>query len=317
MALAIQNHLRGGAFLYDEQTPVQQGYDGDGFGVIAKFLDVKSGYCVHFASTMAVMARTLGIPARVAVGFLPGTQDTGGRWHISLRDAHAWPELYFEGAGWVRFEPTPASRTGAVPTWTVPAAVPTGPSAATVPAPAASAPAASSQAAQDAAARSAARRASGSAGWRIPWELPVVVALLVGLAAAPLVSRSVVRRRRWQRASGPAERAEAAWTDLVEQVGDLGIGVPASATPRQVGERLSTTGQDAAVRRLVSAVEQCRYAAPTALAVEDGLPGDVRTVVHALAAARPRSATWRWRLLPASGLAHLRAAQRRLLPSRR
>src|SRR3712207_9387142 len=65
---------------------------------------------------MAVMARTLGIPSRVAVGFLPGTLGSDGRtWTVSLQDAHAWPELYFQGYGWIRFEPTPSQRTIGAP----------------------------------------------------------------------------------------------------------------------------------------------------------------------------------------------------------
>jgi hypothetical protein len=68
------------------------------------------------------MARTVGIPARVAVGYLRGTiQDDGSR-VVGAHDAHAWPELYFHGTGWVPFEPTPAARTGSAPTWTVPPA---------------------------------------------------------------------------------------------------------------------------------------------------------------------------------------------------
>ncbi len=63
---------------------------------------------------MAVMARVIGIPARMAVGFLKpslveGTDDV---WEYSAHDLHAWPELYFDGFGWVRFEPTPGDRGG-------------------------------------------------------------------------------------------------------------------------------------------------------------------------------------------------------------
>ena len=66
-ALAIQNALANGSFSYDEQTPAEQGYDGDGLGVIATFLRVKAGYCIHYASTMAVMARLEGIPVGTPV----------------------------------------------------------------------------------------------------------------------------------------------------------------------------------------------------------------------------------------------------------
>ena len=79
----------------------------------------RKGYCEQFAASMALMARLAGIPSRVSVGFLPGRQN-GDRWEVSIRDMHAWPELYFTGYGWVRFEPTPGSVTGSAPPWTVP-----------------------------------------------------------------------------------------------------------------------------------------------------------------------------------------------------
>ena len=72
---------------------------------------------------MVMMARAKGIPARMALGFLPGTQEEG-LYTVRSSDAHAWPELYFPGAGWLRFEPTPAVRTGSAPTYTIPAAAP-------------------------------------------------------------------------------------------------------------------------------------------------------------------------------------------------
>ena len=95
---------------------------GSGGDALEKFLAPtgRVGYCEQFASAMAVMARSLRIPARVAVGFLsadpvPGQADV---WEFSTRDLHAWPELYFEGVGWVIFEPTPAEQTGRAPGYT-------------------------------------------------------------------------------------------------------------------------------------------------------------------------------------------------------
>ncbi|MER5364908.1 DUF3488 and transglutaminase-like domain-containing protein [Streptomyces sp. NPDC002722] len=84
---------------------------GTGSAAITRFLKEKQGFCVHFSFAMAAMARTLGIPARVAVGFTPGTGQPDGSVSVGLRDAHAWPELYFEGVGWTRFEPTPTRGT--------------------------------------------------------------------------------------------------------------------------------------------------------------------------------------------------------------
>ena len=129
--MAIQKYLRSGEFTYSLQAPVQGGYDGNGLSVLADFLAVKSGYCIHFASAMAVMARAEGIPSRIAVGYAPGrlTGDTVAvvgqgslpEYEVDARDAHAWPELYFQGLGWVPFEPTPSR--GVVPDY---ASVPAG-----------------------------------------------------------------------------------------------------------------------------------------------------------------------------------------------
>ncbi|MFD7440448.1 DUF3488 and DUF4129 domain-containing transglutaminase family protein [Streptomyces sp. NPDC059909] len=95
-----------GGFSYSTQVESGGGVQG-----ISRFLKAKEGFCVHFSFSMAAMARTLGIPARVAVGFTPGSPVAGGAMSVSNRDAHAWPELYFEGAGWTRFEPTPTRGT--------------------------------------------------------------------------------------------------------------------------------------------------------------------------------------------------------------
>ena len=68
----------------------------------------RSGFCQHFAGGMAVMLRTLGIPARVAVGYTGGRFDTGiDRYVVLDRDAHSWVEVYFPGQGWLPFDPTP------------------------------------------------------------------------------------------------------------------------------------------------------------------------------------------------------------------
>ena len=110
-------------FTYSLQSPVQGGYDGNGLSVLADFLEQKSGYCIHYASAMAVMARLEGIPSRIAVGYAPGRltgatvtvagQGALSEYEVDARDAHAWPELYFQGLGWVPFEPTPSR--GVVP----------------------------------------------------------------------------------------------------------------------------------------------------------------------------------------------------------
>lgn len=73
------------------------------------FLETKKGYCTYFATAMAVMARTAGIPARVATGYGMQYQDRNGTWVVLQSNAHAWVECYFENYGWITFDPTPGA----------------------------------------------------------------------------------------------------------------------------------------------------------------------------------------------------------------
>jgi transglutaminase-like putative cysteine protease len=68
--------------------------------------DGRQGYCDYYASSFVVMARSLGIPARLATGYALGERRADGRYLMTARNAHAWPEVYFGGYGWVEFEPT-------------------------------------------------------------------------------------------------------------------------------------------------------------------------------------------------------------------
>ncbi|MBV9848473.1 MAG: transglutaminase domain-containing protein [Armatimonadetes bacterium] len=75
----------------------------------------RRGYCDLFSSSMAVLCRVAGIPARVATGFAPGEQD-GREFNLRVMDKHAWTEVYFPGEGWLAFDPTAGARTdGSVP----------------------------------------------------------------------------------------------------------------------------------------------------------------------------------------------------------
>jgi transglutaminase-like putative cysteine protease len=100
-AKALQDYFRDN-FTYNVQ--VSPGHDAN---AMDQFLSSRQGYCEQFAGTYAAMARSLGLPARVAVGFTAGTADAEGRWHVTGKEAHAWPEVYLSGYGWVAFEPTP------------------------------------------------------------------------------------------------------------------------------------------------------------------------------------------------------------------
>jgi len=89
---------------FDYSLEIQGGH---GNNAIESFLINRVGYCEQFAGTYAAMMRSLGHPARVAVGFTPGLTDGGGRYSVLGQNAHAWPEVWFDGLGWVPFEPTP------------------------------------------------------------------------------------------------------------------------------------------------------------------------------------------------------------------
>jgi transglutaminase-like putative cysteine protease len=80
---------------------------GHGESAIEAFLRQKVGYCEQFAATFAAMARSLGIPARVAVGYTQGLDQGDGSRSVLGKNSHAWPEIWFDGLGWVPFEPTP------------------------------------------------------------------------------------------------------------------------------------------------------------------------------------------------------------------
>ncbi|MEX0989676.1 MAG: DUF3488 and transglutaminase-like domain-containing protein [Actinomycetota bacterium] len=105
-AFEIQERLRSptSGFRYDDgyETP-------DGRDPLVDFLSQsKRGFCQQFAGTMAVMLRSIGIPARVAVGFTTGVAIGVGRYEVSTDNAHAWVEVFFPNYGWLAFEPTPS-----------------------------------------------------------------------------------------------------------------------------------------------------------------------------------------------------------------
>jgi transglutaminase-like putative cysteine protease len=315
----LQQWLRSsGNFVYNTDVADTLG-DANGLEAISRFIDTRQGYCVHFASTMAVMARQLNIPSRVAVGFTAGTFDKKtGRNIVTLHDAHAWPELYFQGVGWVRFEPTPGGARTPSPGFTqntgignnaptipgqTPTTAPTGP------------PGPQSLRAKEQELLGAlgnpsnANRPSGPVAV-VTQELPILpVGLTIGvllLGLVPLSARAWVRRRRWRRATSPAALAAATWAELLDTLLDYGYEWPASDPPRKGAVRLAEergfTGESyEALRRLAAATERARYA--TELGAVGDLRSDVETIRATLAAQASRVERLRARFLPRSARA--------------
>lgn len=305
-----------GGFTYDTKVS-----SGSGTEAITRFLQDKEGFCVHFSFSMAAMARTLGIPARVAVGFTPGTSRTDGSMSVGLQDAHAWPELYFEGVGWTRFEPTPSR--GSVPDYTRPQTTPDGPTSPAQPSTEASAPASAAPRASDSC--PAQLRRQGECGGPVEQGVaaptdggtPVSTAIGTGLAVLvvlvvpllPLLWRTRARARRLgsggRTSADAVSRTLAAWLELTDTAWDYGIGPDDSQTPRKAAARIVRLGRlegeaADAVRRVAGAVEQVLYAPEPKPGT--GLAADVRRVREGLAAGAGRSAKLRALLAPRSSV---------------
>ncbi|WP_369143763.1 DUF3488 and DUF4129 domain-containing transglutaminase family protein [Streptomyces sp. R44] len=306
---------RDGGFRYDVDVE-----SGTGVQAISRFLKDKEGFCVHFSFSMAAMARSLGIPARVAVGFMPGTTQTDGSLSVGIRDAHAWPELYFEGAGWTRFEPTPSR--GSTPSYTqanTPSGTATGPaqpqqSASAQPSAAPSAPESCTpqmkklgDCGPDAAVAGASSDGSGP-DLRTVLLVSLAVLLLVALPLLPLFWRTRVRSRRLGPGGGGAL---AVWEEINDTAWDHGVEPDDSLTPRKSAARIVRLGElrgesADAVHRVARAVEEVLYAPrPRPVADLASEAGRVRVGFHAgadritrlRALLAPRSATrlrWAW-----------------------
>jgi transglutaminase-like putative cysteine protease len=310
----LQSYFTSGAFTYNVNVTLPNSIAG-----LTEFLfSTKSGFCQQFAFAMAALARLVGIPSRIAVGYTAGSKSGKDTWKVTTADAHAWPELYFTGVGWLRFEPTPGGPGGQgtadAPVYAPGAVTGTGvapPSAGT-----------------GAGAKSGLAGGIGSlAGVRPPnggevtnpaaaghgqsivgWVLLAIAVVLAAALITPLTVRALVRRRR-MRTTGDAALAHAAWREFRDSLADYGLGCRASETPRAVARRLAGTlrldpaaGQ--AVSRIAGAEERARYAAAPLGAAT--LRADTAEVRHALSREAGWLARCRASLLPRSTLTPLR-----------
>lgn len=321
-ARALQDHLR--TFTYD--LGVQSGHGGD---VLERFLfETKRGYCEQFAGAFAAMARSIGLPARVAVGFTTGEADVADPtlYHVRGEHAHAWPEVFLAGAGWVSFEPTPgrgmpfaedytgvpvaqastddpATATTAPPT-TQPATIPTLPDG-------------SQRPFRDDELNTNAGRDSDAEGDRdasVPTRFvlqpirraaPTVGALVVAYLVLVPLALLLHRWRRRRLARTPAARIELAWTECAEEAELLGYRGLRSDTFAERAERLAAhvPGDEvaASARQLARQMEASTYSAPGADELAAELAEEAAAVlVRTTRAATSRTAqVRRWVDLPA------------------
>jgi hypothetical protein len=266
-ALAIQDYLRSSEFRYNLNVPSL----ASGGNQLRRFLtEVREGYCEQFAIAMAMMAREVGIPSRVAVGFTSGEIVDKNYEQVTTHDAHAWPELWFPRAGWTPFEPTPRSDgTVTLPIYTTPAGrVPggnAGPPTIEQPenSPASTTPR-TIRPETDPAAES--DPLAGGGAERGLLERPLVragaaVVLLVALVPGIKWGRTLLARRRVGRR--PRDAVAESYAEVTGWARDAGIGRRGAETPAAYARRLNQdfAGDADSLVELTRLFERAEYGA--------------------------------------------------------
>jgi transglutaminase-like putative cysteine protease len=338
--LAIRNYFsRANGFEYSLET----GSATTGAAIVDFAIVNQQGYCVQYASAMAWMVREAGIPARVAIGFTTGGRRNGDTYTLTNFNLHAWTEVYFQGAGWVPFDPTPGSAViGSVdrewspdpdrPDPNDPANPSTGPGATASPNPGGQVP--DENFGDDQIGSGGGPLGPDQPTWPL-WVAGVAAALLVMLVL-PALRRAQLRRRRVPRkladaAVTPATgvtgtvmsvdrseadryRAHQAWEELLDTMIDFEVRLDSAETPRVTAQRLVHECRLAGGRseaadgaRLLGHAEERATYAPTPLPAA-GLGAALRAVRRALAEQSTRWTRVRAVLLPPSTLLRWRTA---------
>jgi transglutaminase-like putative cysteine protease len=300
-ALAIQDYLRGDEFRYNLNVPALSA----GGNQLRRFLtEVREGYCEQFAIAMAMMARQVDIPSRVAVGFTSGEVVDNNYLQVTTHDAHAWPELWFPEAGWVPFEPTPrADGTVTVPSYTTPAGrVPEGQEdpnsdpatpGTTPQTPQPQAPEPDPAAESDPLAGTQSGR-----GWlqRPVGQAALAAVLLVALVPGVKWARNVLARRR--AGHRPRDAVAESYAEVTSWARDAGIGRRGAETPAAYARRLHedfAADADPLVE-LTGLFERAEYAAAEPVSDQAAL---ARRLARAARARLSGRLGWRRRLVAA------------------
>ena len=259
-ALIVQNFFRTN-FDYDLKVAA-----GHSVNDIQSFLRERRGYCEQFAGTFAAIMRTLGVPARVAVGFTPGELQADGLYHVRGEHAHAWPEVYLDGAGWIRFEPTPnrggpgdEAYTGVAPAQTE-TGNPTESAPVTTTAPGdPSTPAdIGPELTPEELANLDTAGGTGSTGSSSPSSVKglqqillvaviIVVLTMLAFGVVPFVKFARRRRRRSRAAGQPRQEIGVSWAEAVDALALLDLDASAAETPTELAHRSAATLGDASL----------------------------------------------------------------------
>lgn len=316
----LQSHFRSSDYTYSlELAPRDGNISSD---PITQFLASRQGYCVQFSTAMVMMARSVGIPARMAVGFLPGELQNDGSRRVVAADAHTWPELYIDGLGWTRFEPTPGVRTGLPPEVTQSQTGPAEPSQAPEVPPDQEVPVPQSTPTSGTDTSLWQNLADWIVAWR--WALLSLAAIVLALAAVP-VADQWYRRRESRTARTSRDYVESQWLLMTWSLSDLGVSDPGLLSPRAMEAHYAGTASlngsgTQALRRVANTLETIRYAPSESLEVDHAqVDSDVRTVVQTVRDHSRRTVRVKAALMPRSGTVWLaewrRARVRRGSPS--
>lgn len=297
-AVALEDHLRVGYAYYEDARPGHSNDDLEYF-----LFRSLHGYCEQFAGAFAAMARSLGLPARLAVGFTPGSYDPDdGVWRVTTKNAHAWPELYLDGMGWVPFEPTPGRAQPSQDDRSAAAFLARVRPGAARPRPGGDA--SSPPAARVLLDRSRARDAgppkgdlfegSGLPGWLTALPLILATAVLVTPLAKGL-------RRQARRAGRRGDRVAAAWRESLDRLAEAGLAPRGGETPLEFAGRAghARPGTGPALVRLAVLMNGSAYAPrPPAPACAGHAWAAAGHLVRALDAGDTAGTRWRRRFDP-------------------
>lgn len=290
LARAVQRYLTGPRFDYETRPAACE----SGETLTDCLIRAKEGFCERYATTMVILLRQMGVPARYVVGYLPGISEVPGEFVVTGSAAHAWVEVWFNGFGWVRFDPTPGTSPAAsdlsangqaqtdLPRGSDPLDPSAGPDETAPPEETAdpdetSDPEATEEPTPEPSeAPSLVTPPAGGAGMGLP---PIEVALVVGGAlAASLALLGLLWFRRL-----PGGGPDRAWRGITGVAGRFGRGPTPSQTPYEYGITLA---------RVVPRVAQdIRTVADAKVAATYGPPGAASSSVRALRAAYARART--------------------------
>jgi transglutaminase-like putative cysteine protease len=323
-AVALEKYFQSGNFTYTLHSDVQNTPQG-----LVQFLTTdRRGFCEQFAFAMAVLARLVGIPSRIAIGYTGGARKADGTWQVTTSDAHSWPELYFPQVGWLRFEPTPGGTHGQG-TASQPSYATGSGSLGTVGPTTSTNPSSSSQitnVGRPSAHVNAPQPGLGGTEPSTPHTpapigqiLLALLALLIVAGAIPGTTRIVSRRRRWRAAADDTSLAAAAWQEVCADLDDFGLARRLSESPRATAKRITVEenideGARQAISRITTVVERCRYAPVPASA--DGIKADVAEVRRSLARNAGTIKRLRATLIPASVVGPMFDAMQRAVGQR-